>query len=513
MSVPARADAVSVAGRPRPGHGGAMNLGSNFAEAVVGGAPPERIAVVERAESGHRSKRSFGEVHRDSGRLAGVLRAKGVGRGDVVVTVIGSRYEWVLAMVACFRIGAVVLPCPEQLRAPDLRARFAAVAPALVVADPRNREGIVDAGPPCDVLWIDDPELLAAEPPPAVALAPEDPALMTFTSGTTGGPKAVVHGQRYLWGQALQARSWLGAEVGEVVWCTAAPGWSKAARNVFLAPWLSGATALLHDARFDPDERLELLAQERVSALCMSPTEYRILARRTSLAGAGSLRTAVAAGEALDAEVVGAWQEAAGVQVRDGYGQTETGQLTGIAPEDAPRPGSMGRALPGVRAWVEDGELVVDPATVPTFFLRYLEQPPPEPGRWRTGDCVEQDGDGYFWFRGRNDDIIVSSGYRIGPEEVEAVLLAHDSVAEAAAVPAPDVERGAVVRAVVVPAAGVAPSDELAVELKAFAKQRTAPYKYPRIIEFAETLPRTTSGKLRRGAVRDGMFDQTKRPS
>ena len=280
-------------------------------------------------------------------RLAGALRARGVGRGDVVMTLIGNRPEWVLTMCACFRIGAVVLPCTEQLRAKDLRLRLAVAEPALIVADERNRAELraALAGSDADAIAVAVRARRGAvrrpSPPPAVELAPQDPCLITFTSGTSGEPKAVLHGQRYLDGQRLQAEHWLGARAGELVWCTAARGWSKSARNVFIAPWLSGASALLHDARFDPAERLELLARERVNVLCMAPTEYRVIAKRArSCARCRDLRAMVAAGEALNPEVLRAWREATGLEIRDGYGQTETGQMTGM-PLGEPRPARL----------------------------------------------------------------------------------------------------------------------------------------------------------------------------
>jgi acetyl-CoA synthetase len=287
------------------------------------------------------------------------------------------------------------------------------------------------------------------------------------------------------------------------VWCTAASGWSKSARNVFIAPWLRGAAALLHDARFDPEERLELLERERVDVLCMAPTEYRVIAKRARLRRFPNLRGLVAAGEALNPEVLRAWHEATGIWTRDGYGQTETGQITGMPLGREAVPGSMGRPLPGVRAVVDDGELVVDPDTVPTFFLHYLGEAGAEHRRpWRTGDRVRMDEDGYLFFEGRTDDLIISSGYRIGPFEVESALVEHAAVAEAAVVAAPDEERGSVVRAVIVLRDGFAPSDDLAAELQDHVKSQTAPYKYPRIVDFTDELPKTPSGKVRRALLR-----------
>jgi acyl-coenzyme A synthetase/AMP-(fatty) acid ligase len=518
---------------------------SNFASEVVDRLPPNGTAMVELAREGSRREWSNAEVREKSARLAGSLMRMGVGKGDVVMTVIGNRPEWALAMVACFRLGAVVLPCTEQLRTKDLHLRLQEARPKVVLADERNLDELTAAAPACPVIAVADESLYAAEPAPPVDLEPNDPCLITFTSGTAGEPKGVVHGQRYLWGQKIQAEHWLDARPGDVVWCTAASGWSKSARNVFIAPWLRGATALLHDARFDPAERLEIVARERVNVLCMAPTEYRVIAKRAlqeleSLGRAGgrspgptattatqppaapqaqaatALRGLVAAGEALNPEVLRVWRDATGLEIRDGYGQTETGQLTG-APLDEPiRPGSMGRSLPGMDLAIEDGELVVEPPSVPTFFLGYLGEGAThtedgtwtvadrrEQGRWHTGDRVRSDADGYLHFEGRGDDVIVSAGYRIGPFEVESALVAHPAVAEAAAVATPDEERGAVVKAVVVLREGHTPSPALAAELQEHVKRETAPYKYPRVIEFIDELPKTPSGKVKRAQLRE----------
>ncbi|HVE69646.1 MAG TPA: AMP-binding protein [Solirubrobacteraceae bacterium] len=523
----------------------------NFARDVVDAAAPGGRALLEVAADGERREWTFGEVSDRAARLAGTLAAHGVGRGDVVMTLAGNRPEWVLAMVACFRLGAVVLPCTEQLRAKDLRHRLNAAKPKLILADPRNRTELEAARPHAPILDLLDASLYeAAQPAEAVDLEPEDPSLITFTSGTAGEPKGVVHGQRYLSGQRLQAEHWLDARPGELVWCTAASGWSKSARNAFIAPWLRGAAGMLHDARFDPAQRLELLAREEVNVLCMAPTEYRVIAKRAEPRPLPRLRGLVAAGEALNAEVLRVWEEATGLAVRDGYGQTETGHLTANPPGRPPRPGSMGLPLPGVDLRVEPieepagrgepdparagrgrhpaepdpldarlsepgaaaqcepgetGELVLaDPGTDPTFFLGYLADGPAPAGPWRTGDRVVCDEDGYLHFEGRADDVIVSAGYRIGPFEVESALVEHAAVAEAAVVAAPDDERGSVVRAVVVLRDGYAPGDGLRRELQEHVRAQTAPYKYPRIVDFAAELPKTASGKVRRALLRSG---------
>jgi acetyl-CoA synthetase len=470
----------------------------NFARDVVDAADPSRAALVAISREGERREIAFGEVAERSARLAGTLAAEGVRRGDVVMTLIGNRPEWVYAMVACWRLGAVAGPCTVQLRPTDLRARMEKVEPRAMVADLRDVELAAEAGFDRPLVVVGDArDPFAAEPVPATELEGEDPVLIVFTSGTSGEPKPIRHGARYLVGQSVQAEHWYGARPGELCWCTAASGWSLSARNAFVAAWLRGAAALLHDARFDPQERLELLARERVDVLCMSPTEYRAIAKRAELRPLPALRHAVAAGEPLNPEVVDVWREAVGVSVHDGYGQTETGHLTGMPIGPPVRPGSMGRPLPGFAMEIDHGELVVDPATVPTFFI---DGPRDRP--WRTGDRVSEDEDGYLWFEGRTDDVIISAGYRIGPFEVESALISHPAVAEAAAVAAPDEVRGQVVRAVVVLQPGRTPGEALVRELQDHVKAATAPYKYPRIVDFAEALPKTPSGKIKRAELR-----------
>lgn len=508
---------MSVASRIPGWRGLADCDGVNFARDLIAAQPSERLALVELARDGSRREWTFGEVSQHEAAMATALFKRGVRRGDVVMTLIGNRPEWVLAMMACFRLGAVVLPCIEQLRAKDLRLRLEVARPGLIVADERNREQVEAAEPACPVMWTPGqaPPAEAKDAPVHAEMVEGDPALITFTSGTAGEPKAVVHAQRYLYGQRVQAEHWLGAQAGELVWCTAASGWSKSARNVFIAPWLMGASALLHDARFDPHERLDLIERERVSVLCMAPTEYRVIAKRAVLRRLPSLKGMVAAGEALNPEILKVWRDATSLDIRDGYGQTETGQMTGMEIGVDARAGSMGKALEGTRLTVVDGELVADPNSVPTFFLGYLGEDlrrdtdgswivedRRDAGPWHTGDRVREDQDEYLHFEGRADDVIVSAGYRIGPFEVESALVAHPAVAEAAAVASPDEERGAIVRAIVVLREGHAPSAQLARELQEHVKRETAPYKYPRIVDFATELPKTTSGKIRRAALR-----------
>ncbi len=476
----------------------------NFIEDVLERFPAARPALVTISREGERRVWGFGELIARSAGLSGAFAARGVSRGDVVMMLVGNRIEWVLAMLACWRMGAIALPCNTQLRPHDLEVRVRAVGPALCVGE-EELLGRLPDGLPCmsmrDVALVMDEERPQEPPTEPVDLDPEDGALIVFTSGTTGEPRPALHAQRYLPGQRSQAEHWLGAQAGELVWCTTVTGWSKSARNVFVAPWLCGAAALLHDSRFDPGERLEVIEREGVNVLCQAPTEYRMLAKHARLEPVPHLRRMVSAGEPLNPEVIEVFRDAVGLEICDGYGQTETGQVTGNLVGDRVRDGSMGKPLPGFQVRVTQGELQVRPEACPTFFSRYLDDEPFTGEWWPTGDVVAEDEDGYLWYEGRRDDLILSAGYRIGPFEVESALLSHPAVAEAAAVPAPDPERGAVVRAVVVLRDG-APSEELARELQEHCKAVSAPYKFPRIVEFADRLPKTASGKIQRARLR-----------
>lgn len=467
-------------------------------------SPASRLGIVTVDAEGNRHDWYFGELIARSAGLSGAFAARGVKRGDVVMTLLGNRIEWALALLACWRMGAVALPCSPQLRRHDLELRASAAAPALCVIDEELLDELPDEVPAMTLAEVAETldEDLPQETPAAIEeMEPKDPALIVFTSGTTGEPRGVVHPYRYLTGQRAQAEHWLGSRPGELVWCTTAPGWSKSARNVFLAPWLTGAAAVIHEGRFDPAERLDMIEALSVNVLCQAPTEYRMMAKRTPLRRLPALRRMVSAGEALEAETIAAFREATGLEPADGYGQTETGHISGNLEGEPVRPGSMGKPLPGIIVRVLDGELQLKATTSPTFFSRYLDGEHFEGEWWPTGDLVRQEDDGHLWFEGRGDDVIISSGYRIGPVEVESALLAHPAVAEAAAVAHPDPERGAVVRAIVVPR-GREPSAELARELQEHCKRETAPYKFPRIVEFAAALPKTNSGKIKRAELR-----------
>jgi acyl-coenzyme A synthetase/AMP-(fatty) acid ligase len=476
----------------------------NFIEDVMERSPASRLGVVAVDGEGSRRDWYFGELIACSAGLSGAFAARGVKRGDVVMTLVGNRIEWVLALLACWRMGAVALPCSTMLRRQDLALRFTAADPKLCVAENSLLAELPDGALAMtmdEVAAALDEDLPQETPAPVEDMDPKDPALIVFTSGTTGEARGVVHSYRYLLGQRGQAEHWLGARKGELAWCTTATGWSKSARNVFLAPWLTGAAAVIHDGRFDPAERLDFVEALGINVLCQAPTEYRMIAKRTALRALPALRRMVSAGEPLEAETIAAWHAATGLEAADGYGQTETGHISGNHVGVPVREGSMGKPLPGLDVRLVEGELQLRAASSLTFFSQYLDGERFEGEWWPTGDLVREDEDGYLFFEGRNDDIILSSGYRIGPFEVESALLSHPAVAEAAAVAAPDPERGSVVRAIVVPN-GREPSEELARELQEHCKRETAPYKFPRIVEFAAELPKTSSGKVKRAQLR-----------
>jgi len=477
----------------------------NLIEDLMERSPASRLGIVAIDSEANRRDWYFGELIACSAGLSGAFAARGVEKGDVVMTLVGNRIEWVLTMLACWRMGAVALPCNTMLRRHDLEHRVAAANPKLCVGEPAllaelpDGVGTMDLDEVALVLDEDRPQ----ETPAAVEpMDPEDPALIVFTSGTTGEPRGVVHAYRYLFGQEIQARHWFGSRPGELAWCTTATGWSKSARNVFIAPWLTGAAAVIHDGRFDPQERIEFAAALGVNVLCQAPTEYRMLAKRAELRPLPAMRRMVSAGEPLDPETIAIFRaQMGGIEPADGYGQTETGQVTANLVGEPVRQGSMGKPLPGIETRILDGELQLRAASSPTFFSRYLDGERFEGEWWQTGDLVREDEDGYLFFEGRGDDIILSAGYRIGPTEVEAALLSHTAVADAAAVAAPDPERGSVVRAIVV-LRDREPSAELVAELQEHCKRETAPYKFPRIVEFAAELPKTSSGKIKRAQLR-----------
>jgi acyl-coenzyme A synthetase/AMP-(fatty) acid ligase len=488
----------------------------NFSRDVVDRLSGPAITFLGR--DGERRELSFAEVGARTAQWANRLARAGVEEGDRVLVLVGKTPEWHPVMLALLRLGAVSIPCSEMLRHKDLAFRVDHSGSRLVVADrPAETElARLDA----DVLFTDtagvDGEPQSA---PCADTSASDTAFILYTSGTTKDPKGAVHTHAYCFAKRMQAERWLAARPGDLVWCTAGTGWAKSIWNVLLGPWSTGAALVLHEGPFDPEERFHLLSELGVTVLCQAPTEYRLMAKqdgidRFDLSG---VRHMVSAGEPLNPEVIKTFRDAFGLTIHDGYGQTENTLLVGNMPGAEIRPGSMGLPSPGHRIAVidedgtevpvgEEGDIALA-GRPPSLFREYYRAPEETAAVFRgdwyvTGDRATRDEDGYLWFTGRADDVILSAAYRIGPFEVESALLEHPAVAESAVVGKPDPDRGQIVKAFVVLRPDAVASDGLVRELQDHCKRVTAPYKYPREIEFVDDLPKTRSGKIRRVELR-----------
>jgi acyl-coenzyme A synthetase/AMP-(fatty) acid ligase len=375
--------------------------------------------------------------------------------------------------------------------------------------------------------WDDIRESRAFEPDfPCADVGLDDPAILYYTSGSSGQPKGVTHPSRSLFAWRVCSAYWHSLEHTDTMWCTADTGWSKAGTGILFGPWSRGASVFFYNGRFDAQERLRFIAEYGVTVFCAAATEFRHLIHLSPEHFAlPRLRLAVSAGESVNPEVVNKWRELTHTQLLDGYGQTETLMTIHNYPCMPLKPGSMGKPLPGTSAEIitEEGEIAPVGVTGqlaiklphPTFMLGYWNDPQRtkagviqvgDDEYWATGDLCYRDADGYFFYAGRNDDIISSAGYRIGPTEVENALIEHPAVAESAVVASPDDERGEVVKAYIVLNEGHVPSSELVKALQLHVQQTTAPYKYPRKIEFVEELPKGPTGKLLRRVLREREF-------
>jgi acyl-coenzyme A synthetase/AMP-(fatty) acid ligase len=490
----------------------------NFTRDVVEAQDASKLALRFCDRAGAVEDLTFGQVSERAACWAGALRSHGVAPGDRVLVLVGKTPEWHAIMLAALKGGAVAIPCSEMLRAKDLDFRVRHSGAGLLIADPGSRGEVEAMSEAPDVVYVGEAEL--GKPDAVTAdTAADDPAFILYTSGTTKDPKGVVHTHRYTWAKRAQAERWLDAKPDDLVWCTAGTGWAKSIWNVLLGPWSCGSAVILHEGGFDPEERFRLIGSLGATVLCQAPTEYRLMAKLEGLEryDVSGVRHLVSAGEPLNPEVIRAFQDAFGRTIHDGYGQTENTLLVGNFPGAEIRPGSMGLPAPGydVRVIDFDGEECADGeegdialrGDAPALFAGYWNAPEETAAVYRgdwyvTGDRAVRDEDGYLWFTGRADDVILSAAYRIGPFEVESALLEHAAVAESAVVGKPDPDRGQIVKAFVVLRPGQAGDDALVAELQEHCKRVTAPYKYPRELEFVAELPKTRSGKIRRVELR-----------
>ncbi|MFN2459174.1 MAG: acyl-CoA synthetase [Candidatus Velthaea sp.] len=506
----------------------------NFARDVI-----DRLAAEDRRglcfvdAAGNRRDYTFAEIAEQSQKWAAALWDTGVRKGDRVIVILPKTPQWLFAMLALLRLGAVAIPGAEQLRAKDLLFRANHSGATTVVAPAANAIEVdaIRAEAPalvrCLIVggqrenWTAiEPLVEEAAPFAGEATDAGDMAYIVYTSGTTKDPKGVVHRVAYTYAKRMQAQYWFDCRRDDLVWCTAGTGWAKSLWNVLLGPWSRGSCIVLHEGAFVPEERMDLIRDLGVTVLCQAPTEYRLEAKLPDLGTRWklpNLRHCVSAGEPLNPEVLVRWRDAFGLTILDGYGQTENSLLVANRLGMEVRPGSMGIPTPGHEVAVIDaGGAVCEPGDVgdialrgnpPTLFAGYYkndaETTASRRGEWYiTGDRAQMDDDGYFWFVGRADDVISSGAYRIGPFEVESALLEHPAVAESAVVGSPDADRGNIVKAFVVVRPGHTPGEALVRELQEHCKRVTAPYKYPRQIEFLAQLPKTRSGKIRRVELR-----------
>ena len=519
----------------------------NYARDVVdawAAREPDKLALLAVGPDGGDARRfGFADLARSSDRAARFLAAQGVAKGDRVFVMLPRIPDWYDVILGCIKLGAVPMPGTTLLTPRDIAYRITRAEASVAVVDAEGTGKVDQVAADCPSLrtricldgqapaggdWRSWAEGLAEAgdgPPPTAPTRADDPMLLYFTSGTVAYPKMVLHTQASLGiGHQITARFWQDLKPTDLHWTVSDFGWAKAAWGKLFGQWALGAANFLWDVRGKPDFdlMLRLVGEHGVTTFCAPPTVYRALV----LLDLGKydwsrLRHCVSAGEPLNPEVIKVWQQATGLTIYDGYGQTETVNLLANYRCLQVRPGSMGKPTPGFDVAVvdDDGKVLgpgeeghvavrVRPQRPVGLFTEYWRDPEATAAAFRgdfyfTGDRAQVDEDGYFWFVGRSDDVILSAAYRIGPFEVESALVEHPAVAEAAVVGKPDPQRGQIVKAFVVCAPGYQPSDELARELQEHCRQVTAPYKYPREVEFTDDLPKTISGKIRRVELRE----------
>ncbi len=525
----------------------------NFAYDVVdewARVEPKKKALVWTDDTGEVREFTFTDISRLSNRMANAFRRQGIDKGDVVLMILRRRWEyWVCAMALC-KIGAIVVPATIQLTEKDIayRCNLAEVKMMVCVDDdyvceqtehalaqaPTVQKKIVVAGKREG--WLSFDELIAAEseewerPTGDDATKVDDIMLMYFTSGTTGNAKAVEHSFRHPLGHIITAKYWQQVREDKLHMSVTDSGWAKFGWGKIYGQWIAGATIFCYDMlKFKPARLLQVMQDFKLTTFCAPPTMYRFMLQEDVASyDLSSIQNFATAGEPLNADVTMRWEKFTGKKIREGFGQTEGPVLVATFPWIEPRPGSMGKPSPllNIRLIDDDGDFVPDgeegaicvtklkEAYPPGLFVGYYGNPE-KTQEAIGGDCYNlhdmawRDPDGYLSFVGRNDDVIKCSGYRIGPFEVESALVAHPAVIECAVTAAPDPIRGMVVKATIVLAKGYEGTDELTKELQNHVKKTTAPYKYPRIVEYVDELPKTVGGKIKRKLIRtqDGVLD------
>jgi len=514
----------------------------NFAFDVVDKWAEDRtkLALISLDPAGENAQHhTFWDLKVQSNRFANVLKGLGVGKGTRTFVMLPRIPQWYVAMLGLMKVGAVPMPATTLCTPGDIEYRVNEAEATLAITDLENSDKVAEAAGNCPSLehlllvgderkgWISYDEQMGQASTALENVEPtrsDDPLLIYFTSGTVGYPKMVLHTHAsYGLAHVITAKFWQDLKDTDLQWTLSDTGWAKAAYGKLFGQWTQGAAVLQHDARgrFDPALTLKIVERYGVTCFCAPPTAYRMLVLEDlAKYDLGSLRHCTGAGEPLNPEVMKIWEDGTGLTIYDGYGQTETVLLVGNFRCLPVRPGSMGKPSPGFTVAIvdEDGEelpygqegqiaVKVKPERPVGLLREYWKYPEGMEasffGDWYlTGDKAYKDEDGYFWFVGRADDVIISAGYRIGPFEVESALIEHPAVAESAVVASPDPVRGDVVKAFVILTPGYVPSDELVVSIQDHVRQSTAPYKYPRVVEFVTELPKTISGKIRRVELR-----------
>jgi len=512
-----------------------FNWAIDYFDVYAAGNESPALWIVE--ENGSETKVSFRELSLRSNQLANSLRALGVRRGEGVLIMLDNVLPLWEMMLACIKLGAVLVPSTLLLSQADIQDRTdrGGIKHLVVDASQTSKFDGLDASFTRISVgakvagWHDVADLYGGAPAyvPDASTRATDPMLLYFTSGTTAKPKLVLHThQSYPVGH-LSTMYWVGLREGDVHYNISSPGWAKHAWSSFFAPWNAGACIFVYrSARFSASATLQVIADKGVTTLCAPPTVWRLFIQEDLAAYKVKLREVVGAGEPLNPEVISQVQKAWGLTIRDGYGQTETSAQVGNPPGEPVKAGSMGRALPGYDVVLLDldgneaveGEISLRLKPRPLGLMAGYKDDPAKmqkaeaEGFYRTGDVATRDEDGYLFFVGRADDVFKSSDYRISPFELESFLIEHESVAEAAVVPSPDPLRLAVPKAYIILRAGFAPNRETALALFRFIRERLSPYKRIRILEFGD-LPKTISGKIRRVELRKRAAEQTHSPT